>query len=363
MKLGITKNDKNIPIINAYRAIGITVVCAAHFTYNIVGFFKHNDFTTGLHYTGYIAVMIFFTVSGFVIPWWLYHAKYKINDYFRFVARRMIRIEPPFIIALALAVAYTYVRTISPHYNGIETSPTAKQILLHLGYLIPFTEPNITWIRPAYWTLAIECQFYLMMGLLFPFISHVKIIFRLFAYGFILGLSIYLILFTTGVFPWPYLFKFFPLLLSGTLLCLLVTEKINFNEYAIMSIINAAIIWFFVGKLELIGLIFLPIMILFFHKKSHPFLDFIGNMSYSIYLMHSLTGTAVLNYLAHIVHDPVLKIGAVIFGIAFTFFCSWLFYKFIEKPSHKISLKIAINQFEFVDKKRKSLNTAEEKAP
>lgn len=357
MKIGITKNDKNIPIINAYRAIGITLVCVAHFTFNIVGFFEHNAATTFLHYAGYVGVMVFFTISGFVIPWWLYHAKYRINDYFRFVARRMIRIEPPFIIALGLAVAYTYVRALSPHYNEVDTAPTAKQILLHLGYLIPFTEPEIPWIRPAYWTLAIECQFYLLMGLIYPLLAHFKLVLRLSAYAFILGGSIVLTFYTNGIFPWPYLFKYFPLLFSGTLLCLFVTEKINMKEYLGMSLINAGLVIYMIGHLEALALVFLPPMILYFHKYSTKFLDFIGNMSYSIYLMHSLTGTAVLNYLSHIVHDPFLKILAVIFGIVFTFFCSWLFYKFVEKPSHKISLKIAINDQEFANKKRSSLNS------
>jgi len=352
MKIKINKNEKNIPIINAYRAIGITLVCIAHFTYNIVGFFSHNQYNTFLHYTGYVGVMIFFTVSGFVIPWWLYHAKYKINDYFRFVARRMLRIEPPFLIALCLAVAYTYIRTLSPHYNGVDTAPTAKQIALHIGYLIPFTEPEIPWIRPAYWTLAIECQFYLLMGILFPLLFNAKVALRIIAYSFILGVSAYLILYTNGIFPWPYLFKFFPLLLSGTLLCMFVAEKINLIEYAIVSVINILVIYFFVGHLEIIALLFLPPMILFFHKYSTRFLNFIGDMSYSIYLMHSLTGTAVLNYLAHIVHDPFMKIIAVLFALVFTFFCSWVFYKLVEKPSHKLSLRIAINENEFSKKKK-----------
>lgn len=356
MKVSINKNVKNIPVINAYRAIGITLVCIAHFTYNIVGFFDHTPAVTTLHYMGYVGVMIFFTVSGFVIPWWLYHAQYRINDYLRFVARRMIRIEPPFLIALGLAVAYTFVRTMSPHYNGLDTTPTVKQVALHVGYLIPFTEPEIPWIRPAYWTLAIECQFYLLMGLLYPLLSHKSIGWRISAYAFIIGGSVYLILYTYGIFPWPYLFRFFPLLLAGTLLCLYITEKISLAEYGIVSVINAVIIWFFVGRYEIIALVFLPVMILYFHRYSTRFLNFIGNMSYSIYLMHSLTGTAVLNYLAHTVHNPALKVCAVIFGIAFTFFCSWVFYRLVEKPAHKISLKIAINEKEFANKKKKSLN-------
>ena len=347
------KTKKNIPVINAYRAIGIILVMFAHYTYNIVGFFSPNDFISGLHNVGYVAVMIFFSVSGFVIPWWLYHAKYRIKDYFRFVGRRLTRIEPPFLAALALAIIYTFVRTMSPHFNGVDTIPSVKQTVLQLGYLVPFTEPEIPWIRPAYWTLAIEAQFYLLMGLLYPLITHAKLIWRTLAYTIILGGCIYLMTYTSGIFPWPYLFRYFPILLSGILLCLVLVEKINVKEYLIVSAVNIAVIIYFLKGSDLLSILFLPPMILFFRNYTTKFLNFIGNMSYSIYLMHSITGTAVLNYLSHVVENPYLKVLALLFGIVFTLFCSWVFYKLVEKPSHRLSLRIAINEFEFAGRKKK----------
>lgn len=334
--------NKNIPVINSYRAVGIIMVMIAHFTCNIVGFFS-SPILPYLHETGYMAVIVFFTISGFVIPWWLFNSKYKINDYLRFVARRMIRIEPPFIVALSLAILYTYVRTLSPYYNGLETFPTIKQILLHLGYLIPFYEDQ-KWIRPAYWTLAIECQWYLVMGLLYPLFFHKKKVIRY---------CLYLLILVPCYFVNKYLLQYFPVLLMGTLLCAYVTETIEKEEYIIITTIYFLYMLFILGPIVAIPCLFIIPMLLYFANYNNSKLNFIGNMSYSIYLMHSLTGTALLNYLSHMIVNPFYKILAVAGGLVFTIITSYIFYKLIEKPSHKISLKIALNEYERTSKIKK----------
>lgn len=339
MKFSRTVN-KNIPVINSYRAVGITMVMIAHFTCNIVGFFN-SPALPYIHKTGYMAVMVFFTISGFVIPWWLYNCKYRINDYGRFVARRMIRIEPPFIVALGLAIAYTYVRTLSPYYNGVETFPTFKQILLHLGYLIPFYKDE-EWIRPAYWTLAVECQWYLVMGVLYPLFFSKRAWVRY---------SVYLLVLIPCYLVNRYLLQYFPVLLMGSLLCSYVTGTIEKREYIILSSIYFIYIFLNGGVIMAIPSLLIIPMLLLFADYNNKKLNFVGNMSYSVYLMHSLTGTALLNYLSHIVTSPVYKIMAVLAGLIFTLATSYVFYRLFEKPSHKLSLKIAVNEHELKSKK------------
>lgn len=332
--------QKNIPVINSYRAIGIIMVMFAHYTCNIIGFFDSPSLPY-IHKTGYMAVIIFFTISGFVIPWWLYNCQYKITDYLRFVARRMLRIEPPFLIAMGLAIAYTYVRVISPYYNGHETFPTIKQILLHIGYLIPFYKDQ-HWIRESYWTLAIECQWYLVMGLMYPLFFNKKRLIRIITY---------LIILIPCFMVNKYLLQYFPVLLMGTLLCSYVTKTINKWEYIILSVVYFFFLIINTNYLMAFpSLIIIP-MLLFFADYNNKKLNFIGNMSYSIYLMHSLTGTALVNYCSHIVTNPIYKILIVFAGILFTLLTSYIFYRLIEKPSHKMSLKIAVNENELKPKK------------
>ena len=339
--------SKNIAVINSYRAIGILLVCVAHFTCNITGFFD-SPALPYLHNAGLMAVIVFFTISGFVIPWWLYNCQYTVKDYGRFVARRMIRIEPPFIIALGLAIAYMYVRTLSPYYNGVETIPTGKQILMHLGYLVPFFE-NEKWIRDSYWTLAIECQWYLVMGLMYPLFFNKRMWVRVLTY---LGILI------PCYFVHQYLLEYFPVLLIGSLLCSYVTNTIETKEYVIMTGLFFIYLFFFHSLLVFFGAMVIIPLLLLFSEKRNKFLDFIGNMSYSVYLMHSLTGTALLNYLSHVVSDPFFKVLAVIGAVVFTLVSSYIFYRLIEKPSHKVSLRIAVNKFE--EEERRAAKAARE---
>lgn len=329
------KLQKNISVINAYRAIGILIVVFSHYTVNVIGFFD-SPALSYIHNVGKIAIVVFFTISGFVIPWWLKHAQYQIRDYGRFVARRMIRIEPPFIIALFLAIAYTYVRTLSPYYNGVDTIPTIKQILIQLGYLVPFF-PGEEWIRGSYWTLAVECQWYLVMGLAFPLFFNKRLWVRV---------SMYILVIVGVKLIGQYLFQYFPALLVGSLLCSYMTDTIGKKEYIIAT---AGILIFMLidtNLLFVVGSVIIIPMILYVPDYKNKTLTFIGNMSYSIYLMHSITGVAVVNYFSHSVTNTFLKILVVIGGVLFTLICSYIFYRLVEKPAHKISLKIAINEHE-----------------
>lgn len=334
------KLPKNIPVINSYRAIGILIVCFSHYTCNITGFFS-GPLLPYIHNTGLAAVIVFFTISGFVIPWWLYNCKYRIRDYGRFVARRMLRIEPPFIIALGLAIAYTYVRTSSQYYNGVETFPSVKQILLHLGYLIPFVEGE-HWIRDSYWTLAIECQWYLLMGLMYPLFFSKKTGVRIVSYIVVVGVC-----FAVN----KYIFQYLPILLIGSLLCAFVTETIKREEFFIMLAVYTGYLLYVSGVMVALSALVIVPMLLRFAAYNNPKLNFIGNMSYSIYLMHSLTGTALVNYFSHTTTNPAIKIMIVFAGILFTLITSYIFYRLVEKPAHKISLKIAVNENELKPKK------------
>ena len=60
--------------------------------------------------------------------------------------------------------------------RATDRNVSAFQLLLHLGYLNAFF--NYDWSVALYWTLAIEFQFYLSIGLLFPLISHRSLLIR-----------------------------------------------------------------------------------------------------------------------------------------------------------------------------------------
>lgn len=323
-------NSTNVPVLNSLRAFAALSVCMFHFVCTVTGFVSNKGILSVFSF-GHYGVQMFFVISGFIIPWSMYHGRYKIKNFFTFTAKRLIRLEPPYLISLLFAIIHTYARTLSPHYNGLDITPDAKQIVLHFGYLIPFFEGE-TWIRPVYWTLAIEFQYYVAIGLLFSFISSNKMWLRIIVYClFLVGP----ILIKANFLPFH-----LPVFLLGILLYLYKTKIINVIELYAVSIVTLVCIAFFNDIPTVFFAGFTFIVIMYFGNIKSAIGNFLGNISYSIYLFHSLTGMVVLNYFAHTITSPIIKFILIVVAVLVSIGASYIVYRFVEKPSKELSSRI-----------------------
>ncbi|MBL7884168.1 MAG: acyltransferase [Bacteroidia bacterium] len=323
-------HNTHVPVLGSLRAIAALSVCLFHFICTVIGFTSNETIVSIFSY-GHYGVQMFFVISGFIIPWSMYHGKYNIKHFFVFTAKRLVRLEPPYIVSLFFAIVLTYARTLSPHFNGIDTIPTVKQVILHFGYLIPFFEGQ-HWIRSVYWTLAIEFQYYLLIGLFFPLISNSKFGIRLIVYFLFIGSPIL----TSSSFL-PY---YLPVFLLGILLFLFKTGVIKKMEFFIMSILTSlSILWFHDIPTLCFSLV-TYIAILKFDYISWKIGNFLGEISYSIYLFHGLVGMTVLNYFSHTTSSSITKFVLLCFSLASTIFFSYLLFRYIEKPSKHFSSRI-----------------------
>jgi peptidoglycan/LPS O-acetylase OafA/YrhL len=117
------------------------------------------------HY-GWTGVEFFFVISGFVLPYALQRGSYRLRNYGAFLAKRLVRLEPPYLVSLALALALWFAASKVGAFQGEPFRIEWPRLLLHLGYLNShFGYPPY---NPVYWTLGIELQFYLGLALLFP---------------------------------------------------------------------------------------------------------------------------------------------------------------------------------------------------
>lgn len=320
----------NVPVLNSLRAVAALSVCLFHYICTVVGF-TTNELVQGIFFYGQYGVHMFFVISGFVIPWSMYYGGYKPSNFFRFLAKRLIRLEPLYLFSLALAVLHAFSRTWGPNYNGVDTTPTLQQISLHVGYLIPFF-PDEKWIRPVYWTLAIEFQYYITMGLIFPLLIRKAIILRFFVYALVL---LGVLIPHAGFLPY-----YLPIFLLGILLFLKKTELIGEAEFYTTSVISLALIFLFHDTGSFIFSFATFFIILHFSHIRSKIGDFLGEISYSLYLFHSLTGMIVLNYIVHIVQSPILKVGALFFAVGLAIAFSYVTYRVIEKPTKRWSSRI-----------------------
>jgi peptidoglycan/LPS O-acetylase OafA/YrhL len=110
---------------------------------------------------GHAGVAVFFVVSGFCIH--LSHSRSagscsqieKGGIWFRFVMRRLWRILPPYLVALALFVIGDVVTgQLTDKFTII------KQVWTHLFLVHNFFETTHFGINPSFWSIAVEAQLY-----------------------------------------------------------------------------------------------------------------------------------------------------------------------------------------------------------
>jgi peptidoglycan/LPS O-acetylase OafA/YrhL len=111
---------------------------------------------------GGMGVPIFFVISGYVISRSLAKSRMDGAGFRNFCARRWTRLTPPYYASLVLAVVNNYVSTIFKHENFV--APTFGNVLAHLVYIPDLLKLPL--INGVHWTLYIEMQFYLLLAVL-----------------------------------------------------------------------------------------------------------------------------------------------------------------------------------------------------
>jgi len=293
---------------------------------------------------GWLGVEVFFVISGFVIPYSLNRAGYKLNAYPIFILKRVVRLDPPYIvtIVLILILAYGYA-----YYSGrppeVENSPIGMiRVLLHLGYLNMFF--NYDWLNPSFWTLAIEFQYYLLMGLAFPLFNSRKKVVRwstlfIFAFASLFSRSQLL---SEGVPYSPFIFYFALLFVMGIVTFQHHSDLIGRKEYVIQIVLSTAVAIVTLGLMPALAGLF-GVAVINFYNRKNAIAHFFGNISYSLYLLHwpighltlSLVGSKLLGATGDVARLLVL---AIALGVCLS--SSYLLYLFVERPAQRWSSSI-----------------------
>lgn len=117
---------------------------------------------------GWMGVSIFFVVSGFCIH--LSHERSQKKGWKVFFLRRFFRIYPPYLAALLFfALAYPWTRLhFTSHQLHIHSERVYSlvQLGVHLLLTHNFSAISLKGINPAFWSIAVEVQLYLLYPLL-----------------------------------------------------------------------------------------------------------------------------------------------------------------------------------------------------
>lgn len=279
---------------------------------------------------GHLGVEMFFILSGFVIPYSMYASSYKIDAIGKFLLKRSIRIEIPYLVLIALEVLLIYASSFTPWKNGVSERLNAYNIVLHVGYLNGIL--GRPWLIPVFWTLAIEFQFYLLIAILFPLLLQTEVFNRIAVVAIVALFSFF--------FPHPYLFFNYGLLfLAGILAFQFMIGVIKRQEFFVFVACVMVLLYFQREPLSLVVVASTLTVILFF-KLDFKWSAFLGMISYSIYLIHVPFGGRLLMLTQMYSQSEWTKTVLIVIYLGSTVFVAWLFYLFVEKPSLLLSRKV-----------------------
>jgi peptidoglycan/LPS O-acetylase OafA/YrhL len=331
----LNDNSRHFESVHLLRGVAAIMVLVQH-SFKSFYFWNLPWFNENILDIGQIGVSVFFVISGFVLPLSL-QKNYRIHDFPRFLAKRFVRIEPTYLASLVFAIIWVWSATrLAP--NATPWSLDIFQIFAHLFYLIPFTK--LEWLNYIYWTLAIEFQFYLIIGLLYC-------ILRWAADKSIMFVSVLIFLFSCStllhpLMPQVRLLEFAPFFGIGMLAWLCICYPVLHFIY--IPLLLSLILIGFLGSLSLSNLLFgaLAFFLILFWKPIQMKWRFFGTISYSLYVIHPPIVT-----LQHIIGNRLADTSfqAILFLFPFvtmviSIFAAWILYKLVEEPSMKISKQI-----------------------
>jgi peptidoglycan/LPS O-acetylase OafA/YrhL len=326
----ISKPKSHLFILDLLRGVAALGVCLFHYTTGALPTFK-NPITQFLGHRGYLGVDIFFVISGFIIPYALSKSNYTLKGFTQFILRRFIRIAPPAYLTMAVYISLLSLLAYF-HLAGPPTPLTGPLLLHNLLFTIPFT--NYQWINGIFWTLGIEFQFYIILGLTFPFIRDNK--FGLLIIGLLLSFTNYI----PGV-PEPTLFHHSTLFTIGLATWLFFDKRISPVYFSVLLLLFGAIGISQVTAPPIIIGIATALCILYI-RFNNPISEFLGKISYSLYLLHIIIGFTVETLLTKVI--PTINLATVLFVlticVASSIAFSYLFYQYIEKPFMSMSSQL-----------------------
>lgn len=338
--------------------------------------YTHWNFFKSLISEGSFGVALFMTLSGFIFAFGLYRKDIKPKGFFR---NRFIRIYPLYIFLIFLSI-YLYpslqanplqsiVLSIFPFFN----LSTATSAIITTGVIAS---------AGMFWTIAVECQFYLVFPFLIKFLNEHKFkilwgiialftVFRLIAFlsgdvnmesfgyysifgridEFIIGMIGAYFFITKKQFLKKSPKTYLAISTASLILMLFVINHVR-HHFGYADFENFYVI---LPSLEgLIAISFIVSYVNIFQKKSVHWLSKIfaklGELSYSMYLVHFMIIVLIASKLSlpNILGDWWWS--ALLYGVCLilplTLGLSYMTYTFIEKPFLQLRKKYVIDKKE-----------------
>lgn len=301
---------------------------------------------------GHLGVAVFFSLSGFVMALTLPNGLNYMSEVFRFMVRRLVRLTPPYYLAIAFALAMIGIKL---KVMGVDAPwLDGWTILANLSYLQGLLSAKN--IDSVFWTLCIEIQFYLAFALLLWTIAKLtrghllslqgQVLLHLAAWASLACMAVpsSFTLNVPGLFL-PFWYSF----MAGLMACHGWKQKGWVRLSAVAFILSVlALAWVqqsaFMATVGLTAAALLMVGILGAMSRglNWRLLQSLALCSYSLYLLHNPITGAVANLLRRLIGPgvgPDLVVGVCSVGVCVV--AARLAYLWVEVPSIKWSKRWA----------------------
>lgn len=302
------------------------------------------------------SVAFFFMITGFLFFGKLLDQKNKNIDWVRIFSSRILRLTPLYFFVTTLVILIAFIISDFTIKNSVPY--IIKTLMQWFGFTV-FGSPDINGVRDTYlivagvtWSLPYEWLFYLTLPIMALCIGNISsvpfLIFSFVVIGF---------LYFTGIAREYTNIWHLSAFLSGMLAALLVRYQ-NFNDWSkkwfssvilIVSILCAGMMFSSTYSIGCILLLFLAFSLIAggntaFGLFNNPLSRTLGEMAYSIYLLHGILLFVVFNFIVGKQQAALLSAQVhwtIIFAATpILIFVSFLSYRYIERPAmnHTASL-------------------------
>lgn len=355
--------------IDGLRGVAAMGVVLYHLSANLSQELSHvlPDFIRIVFSYGYLGVPVFFVISGLVISLSIGDKQVTKAYATKFIVRRSVRLDPTYWAAIFFGIALLIAKNKMSSVQ--EPLPSFSNILAHMFYLQDLLQVSPL-ISVVFWTLCLEIQFYLfylfslgfsqkIMSKRNPYLFHVAIIVLLGMVSIALDRNMYA-LSIPGLFisNWHYF-------LIGVLAANVFRCTANAKNIFFLWIFIEIFSCFYFGEkpYQIAGIcsgVFLYILwqrSLMDKVFTSGLLQYLGKISYTLYLVHPDIGWKVISTARMLFHGNIphhYAIPILLLAIVVSIIVAHIFHVLFEKPSLVLAEKLKNINFEKIKLLRRS---------
>ena len=191
-----------MPELDTLRGIAVSMVVLFHafgFSYGLKGLSGIPKLFVAITMTGWLGVNLFFVLSGFLITGILLDSQARKDYFARFYLRRALRILPLYYAVLVLLLFFVYAGLVPRHVSWAFVGLSA----IYLANVTPLFGVPIQY--GVLWSLAVEEHFYLFWPAIVRVLSRrsvLKCAFAIAAICLLLRIAYCALGFTSGPYTW-----------------------------------------------------------------------------------------------------------------------------------------------------------------